>query len=303
MSNKPLKPLGSKQGLGTLVKARFGAGMLLQHDDLDALATYTQELNRLMFRTLFGCGVMCGLVVSVEPPKCGKLSVRVAKGVALDSCGDPIAVNETQTITLDTECDPQFPTTLWVLLCAKFKCCAPRTSLCGSEGDDDAPSVSTRERYGYEIRVVAEPPECACGCDPDDELKKSDCRCANPDQSCYRAQYAGECSACDCTGGSSGGCGGDCAGDCGCDCVVLARLDLTAPQGEERWEVSHKVRRFIRPVLIEDPQARLEFEARKPQPELQAPAVAADVQIAAVSQAKPTKLGKPLKAGKVAKVG
>jgi hypothetical protein len=296
MSKKPLKPLGAKQGLGTLVKARFGAGMLLQHDDLDALATYTQELNRLMFRTLFGCGVMCGLVVSVDPPKCGKLSVRVAKGVALDSCGDPIAVNETQTILLDTECDPQFPTTLWVLLCAKFKCCAPRTSLCGSDGDDDAPSVSTRERYGHEIRVVAEPPECACGCDPDDELKASSaCRCFDPERSCYRAHYSGDCAACDCSGGSSGGCGGDCAADCGCDCVVLAKLDLTGPQGEERWEVSHKVRRFIRPVLIDDPQARLEFEAR----ELQASAAAANVGIAAEAQTTPAKLGKTPKAGKV----
>jgi hypothetical protein len=286
MSKKPLKPLGSTQGLGTLVKARFGAGMLLQHDDLDALATYTQELNRLMMRTLFGCGVMCGLVVSVDPPKCGKLLVRVAKGVALDSCGDPIAVNEAQTIALDTQCDPQFPSTLWVVLCAKFKCCAPRTSMCAS--DDDAESVSTRERYGYEIRIVAERPECACGCDDVDKLHSSDCRCANPDQSCYRAHYAGECAGCDCVG--------ECGAECGCECVVLAKLDQTLSQGEERWDVSHKVRRFIRPVLIEDPQARLEFEARNQQAEVEVP-MAANVQVAAAAKPKSAKVGKSEKVG------
>jgi len=260
MSAKVLKPLGSTQGLGTLVKARFGAGMLLQHDDLDTLADYTQELNRLLFRSLFGCGVVCGLVVSVDPPKCGKLLVRVAKGVALDSCGDPIAVNTTQTIPLDTQCDPNFPDTLWVVLCAKYKCCAPRMSMCADDDSDDPPAVATRVRYGYEIRVVATRPECACGCSVGAKLHDSPCRCVNPDQACYSEHYDGQCSGCGCTG--------DCGGDCGCDCVVLAQLDRVADaQGVERWAVTHHVRRFIRPVLIEDPQVRLEFEARNKQAE------------------------------------
>ena len=52
--------LSSIKGTSTLVRPKFGPGMLLQADDLDSLTTYTRELNRLMFRSLFGCGVVCG---------------------------------------------------------------------------------------------------------------------------------------------------------------------------------------------------------------------------------------------------
>jgi hypothetical protein len=273
--------LGSTAGLSTLTKARFGAGMLLQHDDLNALSSYTQDLNRLMFRTLFGCGVMCGLVVSVDAPKCGKLTVRVGKGVALDACGDPIAVNDRQAIVIDTECSPEFPTTLWVVLCAKYKCCAPRTSMCAGDGDDDAPSVSTRERYGFDIRIVRDQPECACSCDGDDELQDyTSCGCANPKASCYSAHYGGRCDdGCGSSGGAGGGCGSGCGGDCGCDCLVLARLDNKSGKESGDWEVSHNVRRFIRPVLIEDPQARLEYDARAQKEEA---AVAQETEVAAL---------------------
>ena len=38
----------SKPGLSTLVRPKFGPGMLLQHEDLESLNTYTRELNRLI---------------------------------------------------------------------------------------------------------------------------------------------------------------------------------------------------------------------------------------------------------------
>ena len=65
--------------------------MLLQHEDLEQLNVYTRELNRLMFRSLFGCGVVCGLVVGTDV-KCGKVNVTVGSGLALDCQGDPIYV-------------------------------------------------------------------------------------------------------------------------------------------------------------------------------------------------------------------
>jgi hypothetical protein len=275
MSKKSLtKALECKSGMGTLTKARFGAGMLLQHDDLNALSSYTQDLNRLLFRTLLGCGVMCGLVVTLGSAKNGKFTVSVAEGVALNASGDPIAVTTKQTLELDTQCDAEFPARLWVLLCARYKSCAPRESMCAS--DDNSPSVATRERYGYEVRVVRELPDGACGHGGDDALLEEKCRCANPDSSSHKAHYLGNCSSgCDCTEGGSCGCGCD-GGGCGCDCVVLARLDNEPKDNKDNWTVTHKVRRFIRPVLIEDPQVRIELDEAAKLKKNGGPAPAAD---------------------------
>ena len=82
--------INSTKGLSTLVRPRFGPGMLLQHEDLDQLNVYARELNRLMFRSLFGCGVVCGLVVTTDA-KCGP-RITVDAGLALTCDGDPIYV-------------------------------------------------------------------------------------------------------------------------------------------------------------------------------------------------------------------
>ena len=59
---------------------------------------------------------------------------------------------------------------LWVVLCGTEKCCAPRTSVCASD-EDESPSVCTRERDGYEIRIVRNRPHCVCSCpEPDPKL-------------------------------------------------------------------------------------------------------------------------------------
>jgi hypothetical protein len=251
MATKNL-PLGTAAGTGTLMLPQFAPGMLLQSDDLAALGTYSRELSRLMFRTLFGCGVICGLKVTVLW-KCDKLVITIDPGVALDCCGDPIQVSATQSITIDTECDPDFPTSLYVVLCEKNKCCAPRPAMCASDNGDSTP-VCTREKYGFEIRVVKDRPDCACGCpDPDEtKLLNSACHCANPDRECYRDHYQGVCG-CDCCGGGS-----DCT--CDCNCVLLARLTQD-PRDPQSWSADHRVRRFVRPVLIEDPLVRAEEEA------------------------------------------
>jgi hypothetical protein len=274
------QPLATAKGTSTLVRAKFGPGMLLQHEDLEQLNAYTRELNRLMFRSLFGCGVVCGLVVDMEV-KCGKVNLTVGSGLALDCQGDPIYVPKPVSIVLDEECDPNIRGPLWVVLCGTEKCCAPRTSVC-SDDEDESPSVCTRERDGYEIRVVRNRPQCVCSCRPehDEEIPRRDpadkrdqpgrmqdqpgrmqdqagriwdraenkCKCVDPNDACYKDHYDGKCG-CDCE---------DCA-NCDCECVLLARLyECGNDRNHPDWRTDHRVRRFVRPVLMRDPQVEIE---------------------------------------------
>jgi hypothetical protein len=247
--------IASTKGDSTLVQARFGPGMLLHHDDLEHLGAYPRELSRLLFRSFFGCGVVCGLVVDPPAEKCGKVWLTVGAGLALGCSGDPIYVPKPQTFPIDEGCDPKLPTELWVVLCRSSKCCAPRPAGCGDD-NEEASSVCTREREGFEIRIVREPPACACRCaddrailpppkaavDPAGVPREIDCRCVSPKDSCYVDHYDGICGSC-----------GDCS-DCECGCVVLARLYREDKGAVHSWHVSHRPRRFIRPGLIRDPQ-------------------------------------------------
>jgi hypothetical protein len=257
------------RGLSTLVRPRFGPGMLLQHDDLDLLTDYTRELNRLLFRSLFGCGVICGLEVKPNP-SCGRDAITVDPGIGLVCSGDPVYVPRQEPILIDKDCAGVNDLKLWIVLCGISKSCSPRPSMCASE-DDDMVSSATRERDGYEIKVVATPPKCACWCDPDakraatstgaganvthsqrvppksGEAVDHSCQCVDPDDPCYEDHYNGVC-----------GC--LCDGDDGCcDCIVLARLIRKLVTDE--WTIEHRVRRFIRPVLMRDPV--VEREARQ----------------------------------------
>lgn len=231
-------------GTSTLVRAKFSEGMLLQHEDLGALNDYTRELSRLMFRSLFGCGVICGLVVKAEVDNCNKVSVIVSAGLALDCSGDPVYVPKDQRFALDENCYPDLPGELWVVLCGTTKHCAPRTSMCASD-DDEPASVCTRERDMFEIRVLSDRPKCLCGCVEPDETSnwremENACKCVDPSLPCYTNHYDGKC-----------GCND------GCECILLARLDKTESEGKLAWTPDHRVRRFIRPVLMRDPEARL----------------------------------------------
>ena len=261
--NKSNTTLASKKGMSTLARAKFAPGMLLQHEDLEQLNYYTRDLSRIMFRSLFGCGVICGLVVKTEPV-CG-LKIIIGAGVALSCSGDPIEVPNEVTVQLNPDCQPNMDGPLWVVLCGTVKCCAPRTSMCETD-DDETKSECTREREGFEIQIVTERPACICGCPepntvtgnddpagvgmastpgPTNEPFETDCKCANPEAPCYVDHYAGLCG-CHCA---------DCS-DCDCKCVLLARL---TPDGDTgRWLTDHSVRRFIRPVLMRDPEVERE---------------------------------------------
>ena len=264
--------IASKKDTSTLVRAVFGPGMLLQHEDLEQLNAYTRDLSCLLFRSFFGCGVVCGLIVSVGPDKCGNTVVTVKSGLALDCEGNPIYVPRDETFALDENCslDLTPPLSFWVLLCRTQKCCAPRTAICSCD-DDGATSECTRERECFEIRVVTESalPDCVCYCADKDRkppMEGDVCGCVNPEDSCYKDHYAGVCG-CTCEGGSS----------CDCDCVVLAKLNYKeGEQGNPSWSAEHKYRRFIRPPLILDPQPAIDTKivaaAKKAAPKVSPPA-------------------------------
>jgi len=255
--NKQNVTVASHKEKSTLVRPKFGPGMLLQHEDLDLMSTYTQKLSRLMFRSLFGCGVICGLTIETKR-ECEKDHVIVHPGVGLDCSGYPIQVPKAQRLTLGDQVSADNKVPLWVVLCGTVTCCAPRTSLCASD-DDEAPAVCTRERDGFEIKVVTERPKCVCGCkDPEDRegeidlLIDTECKCVNPKLECYEDHYNGKC-----------GCNCDECSDCNGQCILLARLDKSENMaskdgGASEWDADHSVRRFIRPVLMRDPQVEIE---------------------------------------------
>jgi hypothetical protein len=238
------KPLAIHKAMSTLVRPKFGPGMLLEHGDLELLPAYTRELNRMMFRSLFGCGVVCGLRVQAGE-HCGKLRITIACGLAIDCEGDPVYVPQTQIVDVDVECERNVEGPLFVVLCGTTKCCAPRASMCAAD-DDEGPPACTRERDAFEIRVLEE--ATGCGClkqPPTDNAHRSECKCVDPEHPCYVAHYAGFCG---CHDGDDG-----CGCECHCECIVLARIARSTADRTKAWTADHSVRRFVRPVLMRDP--------------------------------------------------
>jgi hypothetical protein len=88
------------EGRGSLVRPRFTPGLLLLDEDLTAGVDYTRELSRLLFRNLFGCGVICGLTVTGKEATGRCLTVDVNCGLALDCVGDPVQVRQPQSLTI-----------------------------------------------------------------------------------------------------------------------------------------------------------------------------------------------------------
>ncbi len=194
-------PLESAIGMSTLQRPRFGAGLLLEAEDLTAGVDYTRGLMRLMFRSLFGCGVICGLEVTAKLTcQRKKLEVRVAKGLALDGAGNPIEVATETTLTYDPDCNKPMPPVVWVAVCYLEKCCRPKDVACSP--DDDASVLQTRSHDAFTIHIYEEQPACACACAPPvPPGPTNNCRC-------YADHNAHKCKC-----------------DCGCTCVLLAKID------------------------------------------------------------------------------
>jgi hypothetical protein len=72
------------------VRPRFFAGQLLTEDDLQAMADYIVNKNRLHNRHFMGDGVVCGLAVTCNP--CGGGKLVVTPGHALDCCGNDLVL-------------------------------------------------------------------------------------------------------------------------------------------------------------------------------------------------------------------
>ena len=184
------KTYASQQGLSTLERPRYSAGLLLEDDDLTAAVTYTRNMMRLMFRSLFGCGVICGLDVTAQLTCNGtRVEVTVGKGVALECLGDPIEIPKAVKVTYDADCDP-LPEWLWVTVCYIEKNCRPKDVSCSP--DEHGQIVQTRVMDGYEVRVYPKRPKCACSCEPpdkNDKTRKGDC-CDDEDEDEQTAQPA-----------------------------------------------------------------------------------------------------------------
>jgi len=216
--------------LSTLERPRFAPGLLLEADDLTSAVDYTRDLVRLVLRSLFGCGVICGLTVT-EPTDYTKPVIKVSKGLALDHSGNLIEVREPETFTIS--CLATGITTLWLVVYHIEKACNPRDGACID--DDLVQTVNTRIRDGYALQLIAENdlPEGACtntsNLDVTDQtILATLANDANKDH------HAGACpEPCDCDGHTG----------CECNYVVLAKISIP----DEKTDST--VRRAVRPVL------------------------------------------------------
>ena len=151
----------SKTSVGVLERPRYSPGLILEDSDLTAAVDYTRALNRLLFRSLFGCGVVCGLTVSIGTD-CG-LQVTVAPGLALDGCGDPLHLAGPVTLELGRregvlppqgiEGPPERTKEFWVVACAGEKQSSATTSGTSSFGLISRSTIS-RERTAMGVPML-----------------------------------------------------------------------------------------------------------------------------------------------------
>jgi hypothetical protein len=261
-----------KKGSSSLIRPRFSPGLMLQDSDLNIAVDYSRSLTQLLFKHLFGCGVICGYEVSATVDPCNILEVKITRGLALDCLGSPVELSQMEIIRVEKYCMPRLPKEIWVVIKRREECCGPRDVACAPD-DPDSTVVCTRIKDGYEIRLLCEQPKCACGCAP--ELKrviKPDGECCQEEpgrqidepraaslqfwhladeeekmirrrlmeegrEKCYKKFREGVCSC-----------------ECCCDWILLARLfeHNDGKTGGVAWRADHTVRRFIRPVLSPD---------------------------------------------------
>jgi hypothetical protein len=177
MTTKTATTTTPYRGKSSLQRPRFASGLLLEDEDLTAAVTYTREVMRLMLRSLFGCGVVCGLKVKAELICRGSvLKFTVTEGVALDCAGDLIHVPKESSWEFDPDCEP-FDKQIYVTLCYVESSCRPRDISCSP--DDDGQVVPTRIQEGWEVKLSSTPPVCACSCltPPPESTAAADCGC------------------------------------------------------------------------------------------------------------------------------
>lgn len=241
----------SHPGPATLVRPIYSPGLLLEDEDLNAGVDYFRDMTRLLFRSLFGCGVICGLKVTAAPICQGRqLQVVVGAGLALDGLGNPVQVPTDQTLVYDPECNG-IPTEIWVLACYQEHCCRRRDTVCGE--DDESPPVATRSRDGFRLVLAKQKPDCACLCEPPASdggtaSRKAQAAAAADTAATNAAPASAAEAAARCYADHVNGV---CPCGCGCDCVVIGRLTLDSGAGTVAGvKVDDSVVRRIRPLLI-----------------------------------------------------
>jgi hypothetical protein len=242
---------------GVLERPIYAPGLVLHDSDLTAAVDYTQSLNRMLFKHLFGCGVICGLEVKANE-HCG-LKIEISPGLALDGCGDAVHLAKPVSFTFDERESDKMKKdkkTFWVVLCGKEKLCAPRALVCDAD-DFDSVTQMTRARAMAEVSLVFEKPDCICEWQDVKERRigQPSAVAGHPgvvDRKCFEP-YPFDC-ADDC------GCGSAC--NCGC-CVLLGQIGFDA---DGKPVATHlKVRRIAKPELMQD-------SARCPATSVEAPA-------------------------------
>jgi hypothetical protein len=273
------KPLKTAEGRGSLVRPRFTPGLLLLDEDLTAGVDYTRELSRLLFRNLFGCGVICGLKVSGQEATGRCLTVEVDTGLALDCAGDPIQVRQPQSLTIAATCDQALPAAVWVVLRRCEHDCMPRELACPPESGGQF-AVKTRKIDCYEIAVLDHRPAHACGCAEPVATTPAPAPAPAPapgtKSAPVPARQTSEIPQAPADGSAGSDCykdhrNGICACDCCSDCEWVLLAKLTPPKGtgpagagatdtvpnqtppKVIWTADYSVRRFIRPQLLPDP--------------------------------------------------
>lgn len=262
------KALTSTSGTSSLLRPAFSPGLLLEDDDLNAGVTYTREFTRLMFRSLFGCGVICGLTVTGKQLCASKWQFNVSKGLALDCFGNPIELKSPVSVEYTAACDAlEFP--VWIAVCYTEKCCRPKEVTCSSSSD--ASPQPTRILSGYEVKVYSKLPECACHCRTEDDNPTAQptngcCDDPEPDGQTDQANGAAGAvaeAATDFSDAEFCACykphfDGVCECGCNCCCVIVGKINdipttdasgETIPLDEQTASIDYGMVRYIRPIL------------------------------------------------------
>lgn len=254
----------SQVGWSGLERPRFSAGLLLEADDLNASVDYTHDVIRLMFRSLFGCGIVCGLNVDAKL-SCNnqRVTITISAGLALDGLGNPIHLPRSVSLVYEANCKP-LPEQLWVSVCYLEKCSRPKGTSCSS--DDEGQLVQTRSAQGFVVKLSAAPLECGCACKTSSTVvppSQTDGCCQDGEKSTDPAASSGDVPsapstepavspACACYDDHNAGV---CDCDCACPCVVVGivqPLSLAGSDGREKDDanaIDRAPRRQIRPVL------------------------------------------------------
>jgi hypothetical protein len=272
------KPLTHKDGVANLVRPLYAPGLLLEDTDLTTAVDYTRNALQLAMRSLFGCGVICGLGISAKSIMNGcQVQIVVGAGVALDCLGNLIHVPKDVTLVYDPKCEPM-KSELWVEVCYTTCESKPGSTSCSEE--DSLTSTNRRSRDAYAIRVWDTRPRCACSCAPDDpeggDSDPNNCcgsvtvtttvesSCCGQEQTATTTtsttpspapgtsapatgtQQPTASAACACYEDHNNGI---CGCDCGGNCVLLGKLEI--PDSGDVWTAEvQTLRRFVRPMLL-----------------------------------------------------